>query len=255
MVENKFEMWPLVSIITPLFNAEAFILKTIGSVQDQTYQNWEMIIVDDCSTDNGATLVKEKAKNDKRIKIVCNDSNLGSGESRNKGIELAKGKYISFLDADDQWLPFKLERQITFMEKANKNFTFAYYRLVNDKGEVIGSRDRFPSKVSYKDTLKSNKIGCLTAVYNANALGKVYMEIIRKRQDYTLWLKLLRKTDYAYCIPEILAEYTVRKNSISSNKFKLFKYNWKVLREIEHLSVLKSAYYLSFHLIYKIMNK
>lgn len=242
----------LVSIVTPLYNAAPFIKRTIKSIQKQTYQNWELLIVDDCSSDNCLRVVEQIAKSDKRIKVFQNDKNSGPGVTRNRGIAEAQGKYITFLDADDQWLKHKVSTQVSFMQRHNLNFTFGYYSAIDEQGNTIEIRDSFPDKVNYRDTLKSNKIGCLTAMYDAENLGKTYMNTIRKRQDYTLWLKLLKKTEYAYCVPEVLATYTVREKSVSSNKIELIKYNWHVLRHIEKLSFLKSAYYLGNHIFYKI---
>lgn len=242
----------LVSIITPLYNSELYIERTIQSVLDQTYENWELLIIDDCSTDGGYLLVEELTKKDSRIKLFKNEKNSGAGITRNNGISKAKGKYIAFLDSDDQWLPEKLKVQVHFMEVNNIDFSFTNYQQIDENGSLLKVIDNNIEKVDYYDMLKSNWIGCLTVMYNAESLGKNYMHVIRKRQDYTLWLKLLKKTDYAYCLPEVLAIYTVRNESISSNKSDLIKYNWRVLREIEGLSFLKSIYYLCNQILRKI---
>lgn len=243
---------PLVSIITPLYNTAPFIERTLQSVQAQSYQNWEMLITDDCSTDNGPEIVRQYTETDNRIKLFKNSKNSGPGVARNKSIKEAKGKYIAFLDADDQWKKNKLTTQIQFMETQRIDFSFSYYEQIDEEGNLLKRLDQYPKKVSYKDTLKSNKIGCLTAVYNAETLGKTYMEIIKRRQDYTLWLKLLKKTSYAYCIPQVLATYTIRRQSISSNKLKLIKYNWLVLYKIERLPLFKSLYYIVYHISQKL---
>lgn len=242
----------LVSIITPLFNAAKYISGTIDSVLAQSYQNWELIIIDDCSTDNGLEIAKSYALQENRIKVLQNDSNIGSGASRNKGIEIAQGTFIAFLDSDDQWTENKLTEQIGFMEKNNIAFSFAYYQHIDESGRIIKKMDKFPAKVSYKDTLKSNKIGCLTAMYNVKTLGKIYMPSIRRRQDYALWLRILKKAKYGYCVSKVLGSYTIRKGSISSNKIKLIKYNWIVLRKLEQQPFIKSLYYISYHIGYKL---
>lgn len=242
----------LVSVITPLYNSELYIERTIQSVLNQTYENWEMLIIDDCSTDNGYKLVQEIAFKDSRIKLLKNDVNSGAAIARNKGIKAAQGKYIAFLDSDDQWHADKLRIQVSYMQENNISFSFSYYDQVNEYGETIGVINNLPKKVNYKSTIRSNKIGCLTAMYNANQLGKVYMAEIRKRQDYTLWLALLKKTDYAYCVPEVLGTYTIREGSISSNRFDLIKYHWHIYRVIEKHTFFNSVYYLGYWMTSKL---
>lgn len=240
---------PLVSVITPLFNSELYIERTIESVINQSYNNWELIIVDDCSADNGLNIVMKYIKTDSRIKILKNETNSGPAVTRNKGIAIAKGKYIAFLDSDDQWYKEKLLRQIGFMENGGIGFSYTYYNHIDEQGNVISITKNLPLKVDYESTMKSNKIGCLTAIYNQENFGKVFMENIRKRQDYTLWLQLLKKTDYAYCLPEVLATYTVRKGSVSSNKLSLVKFHWDIYRRIEQKSFFKSIYYVCYYIL------
>lgn len=251
---NVLEM-SLVSIITPLYNSEQYIERTIQSVLNQTYENWELLIVDDCSTDNGYKIVQELADKDNRIKLFKNEKNSGAAIARNKGIKAAQGKYIAFLDSDDQWHKDKLKIQVEFMESKNVGFTFTYYNHINEEGKTISQTINLPKKVDYKSTMKNNKIGCLTAMYNQEMFGKLYMRNLRKRQDYTLWLKILKKTKYAYCIPEDLATYTVREGSISSNKFSLVKYHWHIYKKIENQSFLKSLYYLSYYIVARLLGK
>jgi len=243
----------LVSIITPLYNADSFIEDMINSVINQTYTNWELIIVDDCSTDQGYANVLNFKDKDKRITLLRNKKNLGPALSRNKGIKHAKGRFIAFLDSDDQWMPDKLEKQIEFMQKNAYTFTFSEYKMIDEADNVIGFKDSLPVKVDYKKLLESNYIGCLTAVYDTRFLGKIYMPEILKRQDYGLWLKILKKIDYAYCLKEPLAIYRIRTSSVSSHKFKLIKYNWKLFRDIEGLSIFQSLYCLSKNVLNKVL--
>lgn len=242
----------LISIITPLYNSELYIERTINSVLQQSFTNWELFIIDDCSTDNGLKIAQNHAFLDSRIKILINSKNSGAAVSRNKGIEAATGNYIAFLDSDDQWHKNKLKLQLEFMQKHKVNFTYSYYNHIDEDGKELSVTNNLPDKVDYNSTMKSNKIGCLTVVYNIDFFGKMYMEDIRKRQDYTLWLKLLKKTEYAYCVPKVLATYTVRKGSISSNKFSLVKYHWHIYRQIESQSFLKSLYYLSYYIFVRL---
>lgn len=246
---------PLVSIITPLYNSEKFIEETIKSVLSQTYNNWEMLIVDDCSTDNGVEIVEKYQVKDKRIKLIRLSKNGGGAVARNKGIEEAKGDYIAFLDSDDLWHYQKLEKQIKFMKKNNYTFTFTKYQQMNEKGEKLDRYINVPKTLTYRQTLLKNPIGCLTVIYNSKELGKIYMPLIRKRQDYALWLKILKKGIIAHGLNENLSYYRLLENSISSNKISLIKYQWKLYRKIEKLSILESFFYLNcviFQKIFKI---
>jgi len=233
---------PNVSIITANHNCESFIRMTIESVLSQSYENWEMLIVDDNSTDHGVEIIKEYCLKDARIKLICNDTNLGAAKTRNKAIHIAKGRYIAFLDSDDLWKPDKLDKQLKFMQENDISFTFSSYDLINENNEDLGEFI-VNSKVSYSDLLKTCTIGCLTAIYDTKVLGKVEMPDILRRQDFGLWLRLLKRTDYAYAMNDNLARYRIRNNSISSNKRKAAAYQWKIYREIEKLNIFKSAYY------------
>lgn len=237
-----------ISIITPSYNSAGFILNTIRSVIDQTVSNWELIIVDDCSTDNSIEVIEGFVDKDPRIKLIQLTENSGAAVARNKGIEAAKGRYIAFLDSDDVWSPDKLEKQLAFMQANDYPFTFAAYDKVDEAGKVFGHVG-VPDKVTYSDLLKSCSIGCLTAMYDTEFFGKVYMPLIRKRQDLGLWLKLLKKTKYAYGLNETLGFYKVRKDSISANKKSAALYQWRIYRDIEHLSLIKSFYYFAHYAI------
>jgi teichuronic acid biosynthesis glycosyltransferase TuaG len=234
----------LVSVITPLHNASTFISQTIQSVLDQTYQYWEMIIVDDCSTDNSVEIVETFINQDNRIHLYKLAANSGAAAARNFAIEKAKGRFIAFLDSDDMWNPEKLELQISYMLKHGYAFTFGAYDKIDEKGKAIGHID-VPEKVGYADLLKTCSIGCLTAVYDTSVTGKVFMPIINKRQDYGLWLRLLKILPYAHGLNVSLAKYRVRQESLSGNKLKAARYQWKIYREIENLSLVKSAYYFT----------
>lgn len=242
----------LVSVITPLYNSSAFIAETIESVKNQTYADWEMIIVNDQSTDNSLDIASTYAQYDTRIKIIQLPENSGPAVARNKGINAARGRYIAFLDSDDRWLPEKLEIQIAFMRSSNAAFTHTYYRKITEDGTPTGHTVTPKAQLSYSDLLKSNQIGCLTAVYDTCALGKCFMPSIRKRQDYGLWLRLLKITPFAHVVPQVLATYRVRNQSVSSYKMGLLKYNWTLFRNIEKLSRTKSTYYLAWNIARKL---
>src|SRR5690606_21911418 len=167
---------------------------------------------------------------------------------RNAGIKAAQGRYIAFLDSDDVWLPTKLEKQLEFMRRGDIAFSYCAYEKIDEEGEVFG-RVGVPRKVSYRGLLKVCVIGCLTAMYDTQKLGKVYMPLIRRRQDLGLWLRILKKIDYAYGLQEILAQYRVRNDSISANKMVAARYTWKLYREHERLPLLKAVYYFSFYAV------
>ncbi|MCD9535531.1 glycosyltransferase [Photobacterium carnosum] len=235
---------PLVSIITPSYNCIATIEKTINSVLSQTIEDWEMLIVDDCSTDSSYDLISNIYNTDKRIKITKNTINLGAPKSRNKLIGLSTGEYIAFLDTDDIWHPKKLELQI---EAMNNNKCFAshscYYR-VDECGNKL-SLVKPKENVKYKDMLTHNHIGNLTGIYNAKVIGKFHQKNMG-HEDYEMWLRILKKTD-SIGVLEPLASYTVSAKSLSSNKFKAAKWHYNILRNEIGLNTLKSSFYFSHY--------
>ncbi len=237
----------LVSIITPSYDSEQFVSQTIESVRNQTYVNWEMIIIDDVSTDSSNQIIKEYIAKDSRIKLIRLEKNSGPAVARNKGIREAQGRYIAFLDSDDCWHPDKLLKQITFMQEKNIALSYtSYYRIEEENGKII-DRTNIPPKVNYSGLLKQNIIGCLTAIYDTQKIGKVYMPDILRRQDFGLWLHILKKVPYAYGIDEPLAYYRVRTASVSSNKILASQYNWKLYREVEKLPLYKAVYYFGWY--------
>jgi len=227
---------PLVSILIPTFNSEKFISETIHSIQNQTYPNWEAIVVDDCSTDATLALVAELAQNDKRIQYSKLAKNSGTGVARNSALAAAKGNYIAFLDADDLWNPNKLELQMGFMLTNNLPFTFSFYDCIDEEGKSLNRRVEAPLKLSYRQLFFCNYIGNLTAIYEVSYFGKIPISAIRKRQDWMLWLTVLKKIKVAHPVPESLAYYRIRNNSISTSKFDLIKYNFAVYRQFHGFS-------------------
>lgn len=245
---------PTVSVITPLYNSAPFLSSTIKSVVDQTIGDWEMILADDCSTDGSLDIARAYSNGDPRIRLLRLSENSGPAAARNLAVEAARGRYIAFLDSDDQWLPGKLEKQLAFMEREGVSFTHTYYEMITESGQSTGKVLRAPSELAYVDMLKSNQIGCLTVMYDTAVLGKVYMPLIRKRQDYGLWLAILKKVPRAYCLPETLALYRQRTGSVSSNKVELLSYNWRLFRQVEGLSAWRSLYYLGWNVFRKFRN-
>ena len=238
-------MKPIVSIITPLFNSEAFILETINSVINQTYKNWELLLIDDCSTDKTIEIAHQFVLKFPNIKLIKNDKNLGAAITRNKGIEASQGTYIAFLDGDDVWKPEKLEKQIAYMQAENCDVCFSGYEQIDEAGKPLNKLIKALPELTYQKYLKSNYIGNLTGVYNAAVLGKIKAPDLRKRQDWLLWLAAIKKSGKpAKSIEESLAYYRVRKNSMSANKLNLLKYNYLVYRKGLGFSAIKSVYYM-----------
>ena len=237
-----------VSIIVPMYNAEKFIGKTIESVLAQTYQNWEMLIMNDVSTDNSLAVVSGYAKKDKRIKIINTEKNVGVVKGRNFLIDLASGKYIAFLDADDYWHNEKLEKQIKFMKEKNASISCTEYTRVKENEEKINDVI-IKEEISYNDMLKNNYLGCLTVIYDAKKIGKRYFKELEKNEDYVLWLEIVKDVNTIYGLKENLAYYRVLDNSRSSNKVKTAKVRWEIYRKIEKLSLLKSIYYFLHYAI------
>ena len=237
-----------VSIIVPMYNAEKFIGKTIESVLAQTYQNWEMLIMNDVSTDNSLAIVSMYAKKDERIKIVNTEKNVGVVKGRNFLIDLASGKYIAFLDADDYWHNEKLEKQIKFMKEKNASISCTEYTRVKENEEKINDVI-IKEEISYNDMLKNNYLGSLTVIYDAKKIGKRYFKELEKNEDYVLWLEIVKDVNTIYGLKENLAYYRVLDNSRSSNKVKTAKVRWEIYRKIEKLSLLKSIYYFLHYAI------
>jgi len=242
----------LVSIITPSYNSEKLISQTIDSVINQTYKNWEMLIVDDLSTDNANVIIENYVQKDSRIKLIKLEKNSGAAVARNKAIKKASGRFIAFLDSDDLWYANKLEIQLKFMKQNDLSFTYSSYDLIDEKNTKIGT---FKTKniINYEEMLKTCSVGCLTAIYDTHKLGKVYMPDILKRQDYGLWLKILKQMDAAQGVLEPLASYRILEKSLSSNKIKASYYQWKIYTKVEKLSFVKSIYYFTLYAYYGFM--
>ncbi len=236
---------PLVSIITPTYNSENFIAETIASVMAQTVTDWEMIIIDDCSSDSTCDVISEYSSTDRRIKFLRLEKNSGPAVARNTGIALASGKYMTFLDADDIWFPNFIERSISTIKSEGIPFVFSSYRRSDEALNFVYSDFIVPNKVTYSDILKTNSISCLTAFIDIESLGKKTMPEVFKRQDMGLWLKYLKEIPYAYGIQEPQAIYRIRKNSLSRRKSDLLKYQWQFYRNVENLNLAQSCYYMT----------
>lgn len=235
-------MNPLVSIITPSYNSEKFIARTIDSVMAQSYRHWEMLIIDDGSVDSSKDIITAYIRKNDKIKLLECKQNLGAARARNLGIKNARGRYIAFLDSDDLWLPGKLEKQIAFMQANNLLFTYSSYRLIDEEDNDLGI---FVTKkyINYEDTLRTCSIGCLTAIYDSERLGKIYMPNISKKEDYGLWLTILKRIKSTAGLEQPLSVYRIRKYSLSSNKLSAAIQQWAIYRQLEGLSLARSCYY------------
>ena len=233
-----------VSIITPSWNSEKYIEKTIESVQKQTYMNWEMIVVDDCSTDRTVEIVEKISKEDPRVRIIRQEVNGGAAKARNRSLCEATGRYIAYLDADDIWKPTKLEKQVEFMKANHCGFSCASYEVIDDEGRALNKEVHMLPLGDYVGFLTNNLLQTVGIMADTSIIDKKYLVMpdIRRRQDAATWLQVLKAGYKCYGIDEVLAEYRRAENSLSSNKVKAVKGVWSLYRDIEKLSLPFSCY-------------
>lgn len=243
-----------VSIIIPTYNSYDTIEDTLNSVINQTYRNFEIIVVDDCSTDDTLKKLEEYKNRDSRIEIVSLENNSGAATARNCGLNKADGQYIAFLDADDMWMQKKLELQIEYMKQNKFSFTFTNYIRINES-EVLINEVIVPELLTYKDLLKNTVIGCSTVVIDRSVVGDFAMPLLKKGQDTATWLQILKKDIVAHGYNlQALTTYRVRKGSLSSNKISALKRTWYLYRYHEKINFFKASYYFShyvFNAIYR----
>jgi len=244
----------LVSVIIPAYNCDKYVSECIESVMSQSYQNWEMIIINDKSTDSTKKIIEQYAKEDDRIRPYNNERNMGAARTRNKGVDLSRGRFMAFLDADDYWHNEKLSRQISIMLKNNYSFTFtAYERLYTTNGKkrkII----RVPKEINYRQYLKNTIIGCQTVVID-NELFEGFRFEVGELEDVLTWMKYLKKGIRAYGLNENLAIYRVLKKSRSSNKIMNFMRYFRCLRRDQHLSIVESVYYQTCYMMNAIIKR
>ena len=235
-------MKDMVSIIMPSYNTAKFISSTIKSVLAQTYTNWELIIVDDCSTDNTDEVV-EPFLSDSRICYIKNEKNSGAAVSRNRALREAKGKWIAFLDSDDLWLQEKLEKQIEFMKKNDCHFSYTNYIEIDENSMLNGRSITGPKRITQHGMYNYCWIGCLTAMYDAETIGLIQIADIKKNNDYAMWLKACKKAD-CYLLDEVLAKYRRgRTGSVSNHSVKtMIKWHYKLFREAERQNVISAIF-------------
>lgn len=239
------ESQPLISVIMPCYNMASYVSDSIKSVIAQTYPHWELLIVDDASSDETVNIIKSYAQADSRIKFAIKKQNSGISDTRNQCIQMAQGQFLAFLDADDIWHPEKLEKQLSFMLAKNIGFTYSTYDWINEDGKIMNKFINTIGNLDYKTYLRNTIIGCSTVMVNKAITGDVFVPKFRTSEDTATWLDILRKGLMAYAIDESLVSYRIRRKSASSNKIRASIDLWKVYRQHEKLPFFKAIYYFS----------
>ena len=245
----------LVSIITPTYNCGRFIEETIKSVQAQTYANWEMIISDDCSTDNTRDVISPYLESDSRIKYICNEKNSGAAITRNNALKVAKGRWIAFLDSDDLWLPEKLERQVSFMEENGYAFSYHEYTEISESGEDLGVYVSGKKSVGKFGMYACCWPGCLAVMYDAQKIGLIQINDVKKNNDTAMWLKVIRKAN-CYLLKENLARYRRRKGSITPPSLKArILWHYRLFRDAEEMNPVLSVFWMCMNMVGNLYKK
>lgn len=238
----------LVSVIMPAYNCEKYIADAIESVLDQTYLNFELIVIDDDSKDRTFEIIKKYSNKDPRVKVFKNKKNSGVSATRNRGISLAEGQWIAFLDSDDMWEPSKLEKQLEVAEEISAEFLFTGSSYINEEGEPFKGIFEIPERVSYKELRNQNVISCSSVLIKKKFFDNIKMEKDEIHEDYAAWLRILKLGVTAYGINEPLLIYRISRNSKSGNKLKSVKMTYKVFRFVG-INPIGSAYFMMRHVL------
>jgi teichuronic acid biosynthesis glycosyltransferase TuaG len=250
----------LVSIVTPVYNIGNFLKETVDSVLTQSYKNWELLLIDDNSSDDSADIIRMYEKKDSRIKGFYLPENKGAGNSRNVGLDNADGEYIAFLDSDDLWLPDKLEQQVNFFKNRKEvQILYSWYSIIDEKG-AESVYFKAPSKLNFARLKYNNYILTSTLICTKQAVANIRFSLMRVRQDWVFFLDILKGESYAYCIPKVLVKYRKMANSLSSNRFKLIKPNFDIFKSYlygnnSYLAALHFIVFTPFYFHNKIFNK
>ncbi len=237
-----------VSIIVPVYNGAEFLEETIASVRNQTWQNWELLLVDDCSKDQSYEIMKRLAAEDERIVPLRQEQNGGAARARNRGVMEASGRYIAFLDADDLWMPDKLTHEMEFMDKTEAGFVFSGYEFADEKGKGLGKVVRVPETINYRQALQNTTIFTSTVLFDTDRIPRELIQMpLVKSEDTALWWKLLRKGYIAHGLNENLVLYRRSAGTLSSNKLEAVRRIWYLYRRVENLGFLYSAYNFVFY--------
>lgn len=239
----------MVSVIMPCYNMENYVADSIASVQRQSYPHWELLIVDDASTDGTMETVKKLAEQDEKIHFVVKNEHSGIADTRNQCIQMAQGHYLAFLDADDIWHPEKMETQLRFMMDHKVGFTYTTYDWIDEEGHTLNKFINTIGNLDYKSYLRNTIIGCSTVMIDTNIVGPVVVPNFRTSEDTATWLGILKKGHLAYAIDEPLVSYRIRRRSASSNKLKASADLWKVYRKNEKLPFFKALYYFGCYAV------
>lgn len=243
------ERYGLVSIIVPVYNVEKYIVETMDCVRSQTYPLWELLLVEDGSSDGTVETVTAYAERtgDDRIRLIRQPSNKGAAMARNRGLKEARGRYIAYLDADDLWMPQKLERELAFMEEKQAAFAFTGYEFADGQGKGTGRVVRVPGSLSYREALKNTTIFTTTVMFDTDKISKELLEMpVMKSEDTALWWKILRNGYTAYGLDENLVKYRRAGKTLSSNKLEAVRRIWNLYRRAEGMGILSSAYHFCF---------
>lgn len=239
----------IISIIVPVYNVENFITETMESVRVQTYTHWELLLIEDGSSDRSAEIIEAYAEKtgDKRIRLICQPSNLGAARARNRGVAQARGRYIAYLDADDLWHPEKLKRELAFLKAKNAAFVFTGYEFADEQGRGTGKIVRVPETLNYRQALKNTTIFTTTVMFDMEKISKEELEMpVIKSEDTALWWKILRSGHIAYGLDENLASYRRAGRTLSSNKLEAVRRIWNLYRKAEGMGIFSSAFHFCF---------
>ena len=241
---NRTYIDGLVSVIMPIYNAEKYLVETLNSVFNQSYQNIEIILVDDCSTDRSAAIVSEMKTTHPEIVYYRQEKNMGAGAARNKALELAKGRYVAFLDSDDIWIFNKIQKQLGLMKEKKAVFSYTAIEMVDENNNIIKSKRNIKEICDYKYLLHNTIIATSSVVIDRTTSGDFRMPLRRGGQDYATWLMLLRDGAVAHGINEALVKYRVASGSLSSNKFKSIKQVWEIQTHDEHINKISAIFHV-----------
>ena len=239
----------LISIIVPVYNAEKFIRETMDCVIAQTYPCWELLLVEDGSRDNSVEIIKTYIRDsgEKRIRLICQPENMGAAKARNRGLQEAKGRYIAYLDADDLWLPEKLEHELAFIREKDAAFVFTGYEFADENGKGTGKIVHVPETLNYRQALSNTTIFTTTVMFDTQKISKELLEMpVIKSEDTALWWKVLRNGYTAFGLDENLVKYRRPGKSLSSNKLEAVRRIWNLYRKAEGMGVLDSAWHFCF---------
>ena len=248
----------LVSVIVPVYNIEKFIVETMDCVRNQTYKEWELLLVEDGSTDGTEAVITDYLERvqDERIRLIKQPTNQGAAKARNRGVEEAQGRYVAYLDADDLWVPEKLERELAFLQEKQAAFVFTGYEFADEEGKGTGKIVRVPGILTYKEALKNTTIFTTTVMFDTEKIKKelLIMPVI-KSEDTALWWKILRNGYVAYGLDENLAKYRRAGKTLSSNKLEAIRRIWNLYRKAEGMGVISSAYHFCFWAVRAVLRR